>query len=152
MTKPPTYAEIIALAIKNEQEAHDLYAGMAEKAETPSAKAHFTQLAKMELAHKKRLESLDASFFETHQLSPPVDLKIADYLVDVELHPGSSYQDTLLFAAKREKAAFNLYTDLAAVYASTPEVSKIFQVLAEEEAYHKLAMEREYDDKGYSEG
>ena len=151
MTKPPAYDEIIEMAIKNEQEAHDLYAGMAQKAETPTSKAHFEQLAKMELGHKKRLEKLDSAFFESYELKRPTDLKIADYLSDVELHPGSSYQDTLLFAAKREKAAFDLYTDLANAYASNPEISKIFQVLAEEEAYHKLAMEKEYDDKAYRE-
>ena len=151
MTKPPAYHEIIELAIKNEQEAHDLYAGMAQKAETRTAKTHFQQLANMELGHKKRLVQLDSAFFESYELAFPMDLKVADYLSDVELHPGSSYQDTLLFAAKREKAAHDLYTDLAKVYASNPEVSKIFQVLAEEEAYHKLAMEKEYDDKAYGE-
>ena len=151
MTKPPAYDEIIDMAIKNEQEAHDLYAGMAKRAETQAAKAQFQQLAKMELNHRKRLEKLDSAFFESYELKHPIDLRIADYLSDVELHPGSSYQDTLLFAAKREKAAHDLYTDLASVYASNPEVSKIFQVLAEEEAYHKLAMEKEYDDKAYGE-
>ena len=152
MTNNPSYAEVIQLAINNEQDAADLYAGLAERAEGPAAKAHFEQLANMERGHKKKLEILDFSYFESQKIDPPQDLKIADYLVDVELKPDSSYQDTLLFAAKCEKAAADLYTDLAEVYSATPEVSKMFQVLAQEEAHHKFLIEREYDEKIYKEG
>ena len=152
MTNNPSYAEVIQLAINNEQDAADLYAGLAERAEGPAAKAHFEQLANMERGHKKKLEILDFSYFESQKIDPPQDLKIADYLVDVELKPDSNYQDTLLFAAKCEKAAADLYTDLAETYSATPEVSKMFQVLAQEEAHHKFLIEREYDEKIYKEG
>lgn len=152
MTNNPSYAEVIQLAINNEQDAADLYSGLAERADGPAAKAHFEQLANMERGHKKKLEVLDSAYFESQKIDPPQDLKISDYLVDVELQPDSNYQDTLLFAAKCEKAAANLYTDLAAVYSGTPEVSKMFQVLAQEEAHHKLLIEREYDENVYKEG
>ena len=152
MTNIPGYAEVIQLALNNEQAAADLYAGLAKRSESPAAKAHFEQLANMERGHKRKLELMDSKYFQSQNVAPPQDLKIADYLVDVELRPDSSYQDTLLYAAKCEKAAAELYTDLAAVYASTPEVHKMFQVLAQEEAHHKLIIEREYDDKVYREG
>ena len=152
MANTPSYAEIIRLAIDNEQKAADLYAGMASRSDSPAAKAHFEQLANMERGHKLKLETMDFAFFESRQVSPPQDLKISDYLVDVELKPDSSYQDTLLFAAKCEKAAAELYTDLAGEYESVPEVSNMFQVLAQEEAHHKFTIEREYDDKVYKEG
>ena len=152
MANTPSYAEVIQLAIDNEQKAADLYAGMAAQTEDPAAKTHFEQLANMERGHKMKLETMDFAFFESRQVSPPQDLKISDYLVDVELKPNSSYQDTLLYAAKCEKAAAELYTDLANVYESQPEVSKMFQVLAQEEAHHKFTIEREYDDKIYKEG
>ena len=151
MPNNPSYTEVIQLAINNEQDAADLYAGLADRSDNPAAKTHFEQLANMERGHKKKLEILDFSYFESQKIDPPQDLKIADYLVDVELQPDSSYQDTLLFAAKCEKAAAELYTDLAAVYSATPEVSKMFQVLAQEEAHHKFLIEREYDDKVYKE-
>ncbi len=152
MANSPSYTEVIRLAIDNEQQAADLYAGLADNAEGPAAKAHFEQLANMERGHKKKLETMDTGFFESQELKPPMDLKISDYLVDVELKPDSSYQDTLLFAAKSEKAAAELYTDLAAVYSASPDVSKMFQLLAQEEAHHKFLIEREYDDKVYKEG
>ena len=151
MTNSPSYTEVIQLAIDNEQDAADLYAALADRAKGPAAKAHFEQLANMERGHKLKLEMMDVSFFQSHELKPPQDLKISDYLVDVELLPDSSYQDTLLYAAKCEKAAAELYTDLASVYANSPEVSKMFQVLAQEEAHHKLIIERDYDDNVYRE-
>ncbi len=151
MTTTPNYTDVIQLAIDNEQKAADLYAGMAEKADSPATKVHFEELADMERGHKKKLETMDVKFFEARDVKPPQDLKISDYLIDVELRPDSSYQDTLLFAAKCEKAAAQLYTDLAAVYESEPEVKNMFQVLAQEEAHHKFLIEREYDEKVYKE-
>jgi rubrerythrin len=151
MTETPKYAEVIQLAINNEQKAADMYDGLAERSDSPAAKTHFEQLANMERGHKVKLETMDMDFFESQELKPPQDLKIADYLVDIELEPNASYQDTLLFAAKCEKAAAELYTDLSAVYSDSPDVSRMFQVLAQEEAHHKFTIEREYDDKVYKE-
>jgi len=152
MTNKPSYAEVIQLAINNEQDAADLYAGLANRSQGPAAKAHFEQLANMERGHKQKLEALDFDYFKSQKIDPPQDLKIADYLVDVELSPDANYQDTLLYAAKCEKAAAELYTDLAAVYKAAPDVSRMFEVLAQEEAHHKLLIEREYDEKVYREG
>jgi len=151
MTGTPSYADVIQLAIDNEQKAADLYAGLAQSAESPAARTHFEQLANMERGHKMKLETMDVQFFADRDAKPPQDLKISDYLVDVELTPNASYQDTLLYAAKCEKAAAELYTDLSKVYESNPEVSHMFQVLAQEEAHHKFTIEREYDDKVYRE-
>ena len=65
MAQTPSYAEVIQLAIDNEQNAADLYAGMAERAEHPGAKAQFEQLANMERGHKMKLETMDLAFFES---------------------------------------------------------------------------------------
>lgn len=152
MKKQKLYDEIIQFAIDKEQEAVDLYSDMARRTTTSSGKILFNELADMERGHKAKLENLDMSYFSSQDLRPVADLKIADYLIDVTLTPESTYQDILLFAAKREKAAFNLYTDLAHAYSSVPDVKKIFEVLAQEEATHKLKLEREYDDNVYKEG
>jgi len=146
-----TYNEIIAFAIDKEQEAVDLYSDLADRAQSPSGKILFKELADMEKGHKTKLEKLDMAYFSSQKLKPPEDLKIADYLVDVELSPDATYQDIVLFAAKREKGAFELYSDLARIYTSIPDIKKIFDVLAQEEAYHKLKLEREYDEVVYKE-
>lgn len=146
------YSEIIEFAINKEQEAVDLYADLAGRTQSPAGKIMFRELADMERGHKTRLQKLDRNFFSGQSLKAPEDLKISDYLVDVQIEPDSSYQDILLFAAKRERAAFDLYSDLARLYESVPEIKKIFELLAQEEAGHKLRLEREYDDNVYKEG
>ena len=151
MTKQSDYNDIIKFAIGNEQDAIDLYTDLAAKTDSPSGKVLLKELADMERGHKAKLEKLDMSYFTTQEIKPPQDLKISDYLVDVKLEPNASYQDILLFSAKQEKAAFDLYTDLAQLYASEPDMQKMFQVLAQEEAYHKLMLEREYDENVLSE-
>lgn len=151
MDQKNLYDEVVQFAINNEQGAVDLYAGLAARSENPARRVLFEQLADMERGHKTRLEKLDVDFFASREVKRPVDLKISDYLVDVEVTPESSYQDVLIYAAKSEKAAFELYSDLARLYAANPEIQKMFQVLAQDEAGHKLQLEREYDDQVYQE-
>jgi rubrerythrin len=151
MSTKPVYDEVIQFAITKEQEAVDLYSKMAGRTDSASGKILFKELADMERGHKSKLERLDRGHFASQKIQPIQNLKIADYLIDVDLKPDSGYQDILLFAAKREKAAFDLYTDLGRVYATVPEIKRMFDVLAQEEAYHKFKIEREYDENIYKE-
>ncbi len=137
--------EILDFAINREQEAHDFYAGLAEKAQGQAMKATFAQFAKEELGHKKKLEGIKAGKGLLPVATKVIDLKIGDYLVDVEPGAELDYQQTLILAMKREKAAFRLYTDLAAV-AEDSELKATFLGLAQEEAKHKLRFEIEYDE------
>jgi len=142
--------EILDFAIKEEQEAHDFYADLAKKAERPGMQGLFTQFSKEELGHKRKLEGMKKSLKAggTAPAAPKqkvADLKIGDYLVDVDPSGNLSYQDALIIAMKKEKAAFHLYTDLAAI-ADDPQAAQIFESLAQEEAKHKLRFEIEYDD------
>jgi rubrerythrin len=73
------------------------------------------------------------------------DLRIADYTVEVEPTPDMDYQDALVLAMKKEKAAFRLYLDLAD-QAGNEELKLLFLSMAQEEAKHKLRFEIEYDD------
>ena len=79
-----------------------------------------------------------------HIASVP-DLRIADYTDNVDVTPGMDYQDVLVVAMKREEKAHNLYTALAS-NTSDGGLKKLFELLAHEEARHKLALEKEYDD------
>ena len=55
------------------------------------------------------------------------------------------YQSALVLAMKREKAAFRLYTALAAKV-DDEALRELFLRLAQEEAKHKLHFEIEYDE------
>jgi rubrerythrin len=138
--------EILDFAIVREQEAHDFYADLANKAKHPGMKDIFSQFAKEELGHKKKLEGVKAGKSLSSVQQKVMDLKIADYLVDVEPGESMNYQQALILAMKREKAAFRLYTDLAALV-DDGNLKLTFMGLAQEEAKHKLRFEVEYDDE-----
>jgi len=137
--------EILEFAIASEQEAVEFYSGLAEQTKNTEMKTVFNQFAKEEMNHKSRLMKIkDEGSFELKS-EKIYDLKIADYLVDVQVSPNMSYQDALVVAMKKEKSAFRLYTNLAAK-APTDSLKNIFLSLAQEESKHKLRFEIEYDD------
>ena len=138
--------EILDFAIDSEQAAVDLYLGLAAKATSPGIKQAFEEYAEEERGHKKKLLEVKAGkrFLKSGE-KPVLDLKIADYAVDVEPNPDADYQSVLIFAMKKEKAAFRLYSDLAAK-TDDPELRQLLLDLAEEEAKHKLHFEIEYDE------
>ena len=138
--------EILEFAIDREQEAHDFYLDLANKAEQPGMKDLFLQFAREEAGHKKKLEGIQKGDRPIPIAGNVTDLKISDYLIDMEPSGDLTYQEALIVAMKREKAAFRLYTDFAALVADE-DLKRVFLALAQEEAKHKLRFELEYDDR-----
>jgi rubrerythrin len=136
---------VLDFAIKNEQDASDFYTELASKMEKPGMKQAFEGFAAEERGHKAKLEAIKAGKMAKLTKAKVLDLKIGDYLVDQKPSASMDYQSALILAMKQEKAAFRLYTDLAA---STDDenVRDLFRGLAQEEAKHKLRFEVEYDD------
>ena len=137
--------DILDFAIKAEQDAVDFYTSLANQAKNNEMKLVFEEFAKEEVAHKARLEKIKVEQIFVLAEEKVNDLKISDYLVDVKATPDMSYPDALVLAMKKEKAAFKLYSALAA-RATDLSLTKIFQSLALEESKHKLRFEIEYDD------
>jgi rubrerythrin len=136
---------LLDFAIEKEQEANDFYLNLASKMERESMKKVFQGFAAEEAKHKKKLMEVK----EGKQLAPVesqiIDLKVSDYLVDVEPTPDMDYQDALIIAMKKEKVSFRLYTDLAAT-TNDANLQTLLTGLAQEEAKHKLRLEIEYDE------
>ena len=146
MAKRMTVDEILDFAIENEQAAVDLYTSLAEESKRPGIRDVFVNFANEERKHKKLLLSVK----EGRRLlkpgrEPVLDLQISDYTVAGDPDPDATYQSILLFAMKKEKAAFRLYTNLAAQTDDT-EIKELLLGLAQEEAKHKLYFETEYDE------
>jgi rubrerythrin len=150
MGMTPETEKILNFAISEEQAAHDFYMGMAEKMESEWMKDVFRGFAKEELGHKSKLEKIKSGDRQLLPQSAVADLKIGDYLVQETPSTEMSYQDALIIAMKKEKAAFKLYSDLAKT-TEDEGLREILQGLANEEAKHKLRFEVEYDDNVLSE-
>jgi len=137
--------EILDFAIRKEQEAHDFYTDIANKAKREPIKQIFLGYALEELGHKSKLEAVKGGKIMLSSEQKVMDLKLGDALVDIEVAPDLKYQDALILAMKAEKNAFILYNNLADV-APNATVKDIFLGLAQEEAKHKLRFELEYDE------
>jgi rubrerythrin len=137
--------EILDYAIEREQEAHDLYVDLARRMAREAMKDAFLQFAQEELGHKRKLEAVKTGGTLAASAGKVTNLKIAEYVVDVEPDEELDYQKALILAMKKEKAAYKLYSDLAEASESA-ELRELFSALAQEEARHKLRFEREYDD------
>jgi rubrerythrin len=135
---------VLDFAIEKEQEAYDFYTDLAGKMSRPGMAQIFKEFAAQEKGHKAKLEAVKQGKTLEPSAKSVQDLKIADYTVDVDASPQMDYQDALILAMKREKAAFKLYNDLAE---ASEELRDTFLALAQEEAKHKLRIEIEYDDK-----
>jgi rubrerythrin len=136
---------VLDFAIKNEREAVDFYSELASKMEKPQVKRIFEGFAAEERGHEARLKAVKSGKKAKLSKAKVLDLKISDYLVDEKPSPSMDYQSALIIVMKQEKAAFRLYSDLAAS-ADDEELRDLFLGLAQEEAKHKLQFEIEYDD------
>ncbi len=137
--------EILDFAIKNEQDAYDFYTDLAGRMDKPWMKKAFEEFALEEQGHKRLLLSIKGDNTLAPAEKKVMDLKLGDYLIDVEIKPNMDYQDALIVAMKSEKAAFKLYSDLAET-TDDASLQATFKSLAQEEAKHKLRFEVEYDD------
>lgn len=136
---------VLDYSIAREEEAHAFYMDLADKMSTSIMSDVFRSFALEELGHKAKLEGIKAGKQLQSSAAEVKTLNIADYVVDIEVTPNLDYQDALIIAMKKEKAAFRLYSDLSAIVQDAG-LKEIFAVLAQEEAKHKLRFEVEYDE------
>lgn len=138
---------VIDYAIQKEEEAATFYHEMASKMARPEMKAVFEEFALEEEKHKKILMALPPERLDVFKPQKVSDLKISDYMADVDKHdPNLTYEQALVIAMKEEKAAFKLYSDLAEMV-DDKGMKNLFLSLAQEEAKHKLKYEIEYDEQ-----
>ncbi len=140
--------EILDFAITNEIRAAEFYENLSTQAKTKSMKETFEKFSKEERGHEARLKKIKSEGVFDARKEDILDMKMSDYLVKGNTKGKMTYQDALILAMKREKAAYKLYKRLAKS-APTKELKIIFTKLAGEEANHKMNFEIEYDDYIY---
>ena len=139
--------EILEFAIEREKDAVTFYNDLSKLEKIASLKNTFKELAQEEAKHVKLLTGISKNqvVIDSYEVKEVTDLKVSDYLVTTEYVPGMLMEDILTLAMKREEAAVKLYKDLA-TKSDNQESTKLFVLLAQEEAEHKLAFEKMYDD------
>jgi len=140
---------IITFAIEKEKEAVDFYEETSETEMMAGKKQMLKEFADEERKHQKMLESYrDTGIVENidgYKFKWIADIKRSDYVADVAYRPGMAYNELLMLAMKREEASLKLYNTLLEK-ADTEAAQKLFKMLCQEEAKHKLVLETMYDD------
>jgi rubrerythrin len=144
------FDEVVAFAIEKEQEAVDAYIAASKIVKRAHVGAMLREFAAQEEGHKRKLLGIDMAGVKDADVPDIPDLKIADFSDDTQVTEDMDYQDVLSVAMKREESAHNLYTMLAS-NTTDQGLRKLFELLASEEAKHKLALEKEYDENVLSE-
>ncbi|WP_288018695.1 ferritin family protein [Tenuifilum sp.] len=137
--------DILDFAIAREQDAVDFYNRLAGNARNNDMKKTFEQFAQEEMVHKARLVKIKEEGVVSLPNEKVADLKVADYVVLESEREDMNYEQALVLAMKREKAAFKLYMALSD-RVDKAEYKELFKQLAQEESRHKLRFELEYDE------
>ncbi|RLB43259.1 MAG: rubrerythrin [Deltaproteobacteria bacterium] len=140
-----SFEDIMAYDIENEREAAAFYEDAAKQEKYPAAKETFEAFAKEERKHEAMLENFSKEALQDYTPQNIPDLKRSDYLVDLEYTPGMPYPDILRLATKREEKAQKFYSDFA-LHTKKEKHKNLFEMLAQEEAKHKLRLETILDD------
>jgi len=140
---------ILDFAMEKEKEAAAFYRDLSRKEFLSGSKEMFADFAREEQKHfdmlfKIKSGGTDAMVSE-YKFKWIPDIKRSDYVVETPYHEGMGYTEILMLAMKREEKALALYNDLLK-QADTDPARKVFKILCQEEAKHKLALETLYDD------
>ncbi len=141
-----TVKEALDFAVQREEEAARSYGQMMGLAKADSAKLLLADLRKDEENHKRMLLDLGRTNVASLRIPKVADLKVSDYLLAEPLNAEMNFQDLLIFAAKKEQRAAELYTRLMDCV-SSPEQKKLFEFLSMQEKNHKLKIESEYEKR-----
>jgi rubrerythrin len=140
-----TFEEAISFAKQKEDGSIHYYESASQVAKNPASKVMFREMADEERKHFQMLDGLKEEDIKSFPVEKVPDLKISQYTKDVPFSPDLDYQQILIVAMKKEEEAHKLYSDMSNM-SSDPKLSKLFQVLAQEEAKHKYKLESEYED------
>ena len=142
-----SFEDLINFAIEKEKDAVSFYKTASSEETYAGAKETFEEFSREERKHQSLLEAFLKGEFKVSDYAFKwiPDMKRSDYLIDVTYQKGMHYEDMLRLAMKREEKSLKLYNELAKK-TEKEDLIALFEVLSQEEAKHKLALETLYDD------
>lgn len=146
MIKFDSIDDILKFAIAKEEASYQFYTDIAHQMQSETSNTIFEELAKEELNHKTQLE---LEIMKRGKVVKPSDNEPyrikGDFILEMDFPKDIGYEDALMIAIRKEKAAFKLYVELMRI-AENEEAFETFMALAEEEVRHKLMFEAEYNN------
>ncbi len=141
--------DIVAFAIEKEREAADFYQTLSGQQQFADKQKMLLEFAAEERKHERLLEDLRAGKvggqLDDYQFKWITDIKRSDYVEETPYTADMGYRELLMLAMKREEKALSLYNRMLAGTRDA-QAGKLFKMLCQEEAKHKLTLETMYDD------
>jgi len=145
-----TLQVVLQRAIEKEIESQRLYTDLSRKVKDTVARDALRKLTKQEKGHQTLLERYLQGKLKEGVLNPglTIDYKIAETLDEPETSPIMGLKDVFLLAARREKAAHELYLGIAQIH-PTGKVRQLIEDLAAQELEHKRQVETLYTEVAF---
>jgi rubrerythrin len=137
---------VVNFAIEKEEKAMDFYQKCADRAKNPGIKKFFEEMVDEERRHRDLLQGLNPSALDEIKLEKVEDLRISDYLIDIQFQDDLTYQAALTLAMKKEEKAHAFYSGWKDK-CMHEKTAKLFEMLAIEELKHKRKIETVYDEE-----
>jgi len=143
-----TIRDLLTFAISKERASQQFYRDLAMQMKDHAAQKIFHAIGQQEEKHEEalKLEVLKQGF-SLSENSEAVSGKDTEWQEQSALDQEAlhmNYMDALMVAIQKERAAFQLYTQMIAM-TQEPQFRRILMGLAEEEMRHVIRFEREYD-------
>ncbi len=143
---------ILKRAIVLEEESAEMYRAAAHSTQNAPIRARLEEMADQEQEHRQKLEEILAGnvrwAIRKARSEPVQDLRLSDHLEAVPLDAAADYQDVLLAAARREKAAHDFYQAMGEMV-EDKLIKGVFEMLATSELRHKYEVEKTYEEIVY---
>jgi rubrerythrin len=150
-----TYGSVDAIlqrALVLEEESASMYRSAATASRNAAVKQRLNEMAEQEDTHRAKIAEMIAGnvrwAIRRSKAEPVTDMRLSDHLEAHALDANADYQDVLLMAARREKAAHDFYCAMAEMVEDAL-VKGVFEMLATEELRHKNAVEKTYEEVVY---
>ena len=142
---------ILKKAAAKEEGTYLLYKNAADKMTDLQTKSTLNAFAEEELKHKQMIENFNAKMLEKLKVETSRQ-GITEFLTDTDEGLGEQpdFKDVLIYAAKREKKAFEFYSNMSE-HVEDADLKKLFTWLAQEETKHKEDIEALFWDVMYRE-
>jgi len=145
---------ILKKAAAKEEGTYLLYKKAAGKMTDLQTKSVLNTFAEEELKHKQMIESFNTEMLENLKAETVETSRqgITEFLTDTDdgLGEQPDFKDVLVYAAKRERKAFEFYKNMSEQVEDS-DLKKLFAWLAQEETKHKEDIEALFWDVMYRE-
>ncbi len=139
-----TIESILKKAANKEQGSYLIYKNAASRAKDVQIKTTLSKFAEEELKHKQAIEDFNIETLSNKEIEIEETSRqgISEYLTSTDegISEVSDFNDILVYAAKREKKAFEFYSNMSK-QVDDAGLKNLFVWLAQEESKHKEDIE-----------